>query len=126
MKNPLISFLASSILLFGCSSPKEVMYDTSKRAPTTDIEVFREGVKPEKPYKEIGEISFESFGGEDAHAMKELVAKAKARRKRHCNVATTRNWLLFQSGWSVGKQVFVEGHCHRLPAMISMGTTLAQ
>ena len=65
------------VFLFGCASPQEAMFDNTKRQPTTSVDVFREGNKPQKQYKEIGEVSYEDFGGEDAHAMKELIAKAQ-------------------------------------------------
>jgi len=53
------------------------MFDETKRQPTASVEVFREGNKPTKAYKEIGEVSHEDYGGEDANAMKQLIAKAK-------------------------------------------------
>src|SRR5690349_17137771 len=77
MKTTNIVVLLLTAFLFGCASPQEVMFDETKRQPTTSVDVFREGNKPAKQYKEIGEVSYEDFGGEDAHAMKELIAKAK-------------------------------------------------
>lgn len=68
----------SLVLLTGCAAPREVIYDESAiRKPTTAVEVFRDGVKPEKPYKEIGEIAFEDFGGEEPKVMQEIVTRAK-------------------------------------------------
>jgi len=55
------------------------VYDSTKRAPTTTVEIFREGQKPDKSYAEIGELSQEYFVGEDAVVMKGFVEKAKER-----------------------------------------------
>ncbi|MDB6066713.1 MAG: hypothetical protein JWR26_2921 [Pedosphaera sp.] len=76
MKNlpPLCVLLA---ILVGCASPKPVMYDSTKREPTTAIDVFREGDKPTKSYKEIGEVSREDFGGEESKVVQELINSAK-------------------------------------------------
>lgn len=72
-----IALFTSFLILSGCATPQDVMFDSTKRSPTTSVDVVREGQKPEKSYKEIGEVSYEDFGGEDAHAMKELIEHAK-------------------------------------------------
>lgn len=72
-----ISILACLVVAGCASSPKEVMYDAGKRPATTSIEVFRDGTKPGKTYKEIGELSCEDFGGEDAKVLKMLIENAK-------------------------------------------------
>jgi hypothetical protein len=64
--------------LFGCSSaPREVIYDHTQRQRTVAVEVFRDGNKPEKPYKEIGEIAYEDFGGEEPRVMNEMLDRAR-------------------------------------------------
>lgn len=77
MKTPLLSSLCALLFLVGCATPHAVQFDNTKRLPTSSIEVFREGNKPTKPYKEIAEISCNTWRGADAQAMKELVAKAR-------------------------------------------------
>jgi hypothetical protein len=74
---PFIVLLLTAFVIGCASTSQEVLFDQAKRKPTTSVDVFREGSKPTKPYKEIGEVSFEEFGGEDARAMKELIAKAQ-------------------------------------------------
>jgi hypothetical protein len=64
--------------LVGCRTPQAVQFDNVKRAPTTELDIYREGQKPTKEYKEIGEVSYEDFGGEDSNAMKHLIEKAKS------------------------------------------------
>ncbi|PYJ80666.1 MAG: hypothetical protein DME22_23710 [Verrucomicrobia bacterium] len=66
-----------TLFLFGCAAPREVLYDTTKREPTTTVEVFREGNKPAKQYKELGEIAYEDFGGEEPKVLREMIARAK-------------------------------------------------
>lgn len=63
--------------LCACSTPQNVAYDKTLRAPTTNIDIVHEGRQPSKPVKEIGEISVEDFGGEDARAMKKLIKKGE-------------------------------------------------
>jgi hypothetical protein len=69
--------LLTAAFLVGCATPQAVQFDDTKRQPTSSVEVFREGNKPTKTYKEIGEVSHEDYGGEDANAMKHLINKAK-------------------------------------------------
>lgn len=77
MKSSLLTYAFLPAFLFACATPQDVMFDSTKRDPTASVDVFREGNKPTKSYKEIGEVSYEDFGGEEAHAMRELILKAK-------------------------------------------------
>jgi hypothetical protein len=77
MKLVTIASLLMSAFWVSCATPQAVMFDETKRQPTSSVEVFREGNKPTRAYKEIGEVSHEDYGGEDANAMKKLIAKAK-------------------------------------------------
>ncbi len=74
--NNIVGLLLSGCLV-GCATPQAVLFDETMRPPTASLEVFREGNKPTKAYKEIGEVSHEDYGGEDANAMKKLISKAK-------------------------------------------------
>jgi hypothetical protein len=71
------SLLFSFLLLAGCGTPNDATFDNQKRAPTTGVEVYREGQKPERPYKEIGELSQEYFVGEDAVVTRKFIESAK-------------------------------------------------
>ena len=73
-----VAFVAGCLLITGgCRTPQAALYDNVKRTPTTEVDVYRDGAKPTKEYKEIGEVSYEDFGGEDSNATKHLIAKAK-------------------------------------------------
>jgi len=75
-KKNLIGFLLAMIL-FGCAAPREVLYDQSKRQPTTSVEVFRDGNKPSRQFKELGELAYEDFGGEEPKVMRQMLERAK-------------------------------------------------
>ena len=66
-----------ALLLFGCAAPREVLYDQAKRLPTTSVEVFREDSKPTKQFKEIGEIAYEDFGGEEPKVLRQMLERAR-------------------------------------------------
>lgn len=77
MKHVTIAALLLSAFLVGCVSPRAVMIDDTKRKATTSIEVFRGGDKPKKSYKEIAEISVNTWSGADSQALEALLTKAK-------------------------------------------------
>jgi len=80
MKFQINILVVGLLLLAGCvTAPNNTVFDTTKRAPTTAVDIFREGRKPQKPYTEIGELSQEYFVGEDAVVMKGFVEAAKRR-----------------------------------------------
>ena len=75
MKNLTVLLLA--LIFFGCAAPREVLYDQTKRQPTKSVEVIREGNKPSKPFKEIGELAYEDFGGEEPKVLKKMLKRAR-------------------------------------------------
>lgn len=75
LRNTVIVLLAA--FLFGCNSPRVVMYDSTKRPPTPSVEVFSDGNLPTRPYQPIGEVFCEDFAGEGGHAIDHLTAKAR-------------------------------------------------
>jgi hypothetical protein len=77
MKQKAIAAFLISAFLVGCSTPQGVRFDETKRQPTASVEFFREGNKPTKAYKEIGEVTHNDYNGEDKRAMKDLIAQAK-------------------------------------------------
>ncbi len=80
MRTQITITLLGCILMASCvTSPNDTVFDNKKRAPTTAVEIIRDGQKPEKPYTEIGELSQEYFVGEDAVVMKGFVETAKKR-----------------------------------------------
>jgi hypothetical protein len=75
-RKAIIAFLISTFLV-GCSTPQGVTFDETKRQSTDSVEVFREGNKPTQGYKEIGEVTYNDYDGEDARATKHLIDRAK-------------------------------------------------
>ena len=75
MKNLTVLLLA--LIFFGCAAPREVLYDQTKRQPTKSVEVIREGNKPSQQFKEIGEIAYEDFGGEEPKVLKKMRERAR-------------------------------------------------
>lgn len=77
MKSPVL-FLAAILIFAGCGAPNVALFDTTHRPPTTGVEIFHEGQRPDRPYKEIGELSQEYFTGEDAVVLSNFAKKARA------------------------------------------------
>ena len=64
------------ISLIGCAGPT-VQYDSTKRAPTTQVDVFREGQKPSSAYKEIALLTDEGGLIEQGDIEGKMIKKAK-------------------------------------------------
>ncbi len=77
MKTTTISTLLLTMFLFGCAAPREVLFDQTKRQPTISVDIFQDGNKPTKQYKEIGVVAFEDFGGEETSVLKLMIERAK-------------------------------------------------
>jgi NAD(P)H-dependent flavin oxidoreductase YrpB (nitropropane dioxygenase family) len=77
MKKSLV-LLCVMALFTGCIAVSEARYDSVKRKSKDQIEVFAEGKKPTKPYKEIATYSAggKPFDVSKAHAR--FISKAKA------------------------------------------------
>src|SRR6266487_1150554 len=75
MKKTLLAALISAALL-GCHTP-EVQYDSTKRQSTTDVELFRDGRKPAKAYKEIAMISDKAQLVDQPNIESDFIKKAK-------------------------------------------------
>jgi hypothetical protein len=52
--------------------------DSVRRAPTTQIDCFRDGLSPSRPYKEIGTLERKGDLDDQASIEKQFVTKAKA------------------------------------------------
>ena len=76
-RNNLIFLLALQLCLAnGCVTMST--YDSVQRTPTKEIEIFRKGSTPSRPYKEIGTIEQKGDPGQQAAIERRFVAKAKA------------------------------------------------
>jgi hypothetical protein len=50
--------LAAVVFINGCASTDTLILDKTKRAPTTSIDIFKDGRMPERKYQAIAELSF--------------------------------------------------------------------
>jgi hypothetical protein len=63
----------------GCGTVvKESALDATKRPATANVAVFREGTKPERHYRELGELSSVGFADEEFKARAEFIKHAQA------------------------------------------------
>src|SRR5436190_5327230 len=78
MKQNSLHFLLALHLRLGSGCVNMAAYDSVPRPPATQIDIFRDGLTPTRPYKEIGTIERKGELGEQASIEKKFVAKAKA------------------------------------------------
>jgi hypothetical protein len=50
--------LITLLILCGCASTDKVVLDSTKRTPTTSVDLFKAGEKPTRTFKEIARLSF--------------------------------------------------------------------
>ena len=78
MKPLLVSIgLSVAIFFVGCASTGEVLLDSTKRNPTTSVEIFKEGSHPTRPFKPIAELSFLGPPKEELRAQNHFIGRAK-------------------------------------------------
>jgi hypothetical protein len=65
------------MLITGCASTDRVVFDATKRAPTTAVDVFRPGEIPKREIKEIGELSFVGLPQDELKALAYFIAEGK-------------------------------------------------
>jgi hypothetical protein len=76
MKQTFLTAIFLAVFL-GCGTPK-VAYDSTKRPPTTEIDIFRDGQKPTKAYKEIGMVTDDGKIVEQPNIGSKFIKKAKS------------------------------------------------
>jgi hypothetical protein len=69
--------LATLLFITGCASTNEIVSDTTKRQPTTSVEVFKEGRAPARQHKEIAELSFLGPREDELRAQKFFIKRAQ-------------------------------------------------
>lgn len=72
----MVIFLALGIALTGCQGVSR--YDSMSRPTTTQLDIFRDGAKPTKAYKEIGMITDDGKLSEQLGIEAKFMKKAKA------------------------------------------------
>jgi len=70
-----LPFIATLLFLFLVGCQPSARYDTTKRPATADIDIFREGQKPTRAYKEIGVVT------DDGRAVEQPTIEAKMIKK---------------------------------------------
>jgi hypothetical protein len=65
------------VLLAGCASTDSVILDSSHRAPTTNVDVYKVGEKPKRAFKEIARLSFLGPREDEFKALRHFVSEAK-------------------------------------------------
>ncbi len=70
--------LCTSLYLFtGCASTDEMILDSKTRAPTTTVEVFKDGKRPPRWSKEIAELTFLGPREDELRAQRRFIERAK-------------------------------------------------
>lgn len=76
MKTNILIAFVFCLGFLGCST-HELAYDNIKRKSTTSLDIYRDGIKPTKPYKEIAELTYVGFADEEPNAKTDLAKRAK-------------------------------------------------
>ena len=69
--------LITFLVITGCATTDEVVLDSTKREPTTSVDVYKDGKMPESKFKEIAELSFLGPREDELRAQKRFIAQAK-------------------------------------------------
>ena len=69
--------LVALFIIVGCASVDRAIYDSTKRQPTTSIDIYKEGKMPDRKYKEIGELLMPGHREDELMRQKQLVEEAK-------------------------------------------------
>jgi hypothetical protein len=70
--------LAALLVITGCASTNEIVSDSTKRTPTTSIDVFKEGRIPDKKFKEVAELSYLGPREDELKAQKFFIRRAES------------------------------------------------
>jgi hypothetical protein len=73
-----LSFVLGVALLTGCATTDRLVLDTTPRPPTTQVEVFTTGEKPQRGYKEIARLSFMGPREDEFKALRHFLAEARS------------------------------------------------
>src|SRR5207253_1089526 len=77
MKQMPILLLSFIFLLNGCASTEKIVLDNTKRPPTTNVDVYKPGEKPNRPFKEVAKLSFLGPRQDEFKALRHFVSQAK-------------------------------------------------
>jgi hypothetical protein len=78
MKEPLALLLvAASCILISCAPLDRVVYDQSKRQPTTAIDIYKDGSMPGRKFRVIAELSMPGHRDNELLRQKQIMEEAK-------------------------------------------------
>lgn len=77
MKHAFLACLCA-FLLMGCATTDELILDTTPRTPTTAVQVFKDGAKPDWNHKAIAELSYLGPREEELQAQRRFTKQAMA------------------------------------------------
>lgn len=69
--------LAALVFVLGCASTDKVVFDTTPRPPTTSVDVYKDGKKPDRKYKEIAEMTYLAKREKELHAQRQFIEEAR-------------------------------------------------
>jgi hypothetical protein len=69
--------LLTVLFITGCATTDEILLDSTKRAPTTSVEIYKDGTMPDRKFKEIAELSFLGPREDELRAQKRFIGQAK-------------------------------------------------
>ncbi|MDB6026790.1 MAG: hypothetical protein JWM68_3013 [Verrucomicrobiales bacterium] len=69
--------LLTVLLITGCASTDEIVLDSTKRASTTSVDIYKDGKLPDRKFKEIAELSFLGPRDAELRAQKRFMGQAQ-------------------------------------------------
>jgi hypothetical protein len=69
--------LLFACFLSGCATTDKIVLDSAPRPPTTNVDVFKDGTKPTRPFKEIAELSYLGPREDELKALTRFLGEAK-------------------------------------------------
>ena len=75
----LSTLLGVLVVLFitGCATTDQVVLDSTKRTPTTSVDIYKDAKMPDRRFKEIAELSFLGPREDELRAQKRFTDQAK-------------------------------------------------
>lgn len=65
-------------LVSGCATTDRVVLDSTIRPPTTQVDVYKAGEKPTRPYKEIARLSFMGPREDEFKALRHFLSEGRS------------------------------------------------
>ena len=72
-----LALVVMAALTSGCASTDRVILDSTKRTPTTNVDVYKVGEKPKQAFKEVARLSFMGPREDELKALKHFIGEGK-------------------------------------------------